>query len=52
MKCFYCEEEITPEAEVQSWREPKPKCEKCREDPRRVIEYIRKRGGFKEVFGR
>ncbi len=51
MKCFICLEEITPEEELASFGEPSEKCWKCREDPKRVIEYIRRRGGFKEVFG-
>jgi hypothetical protein len=49
-KCIYCEAEITIDEEAWSLGEPQNKCQACREDPRRVMEYIRQRGEFKAVF--
>jgi hypothetical protein len=46
-----CEREITLEEEARALSEKQPKCDLCREDGLRVIEHIRRRGGFKEVFG-
>jgi hypothetical protein len=50
-KCIYCDEEISIDEEAWSLGEPQNKCKLCREDPLRVIEHIRRRGGFKAVFG-
>jgi hypothetical protein len=37
--------------EAWSLGEPQNKCKLCREDPLRAMEHIRRRGGFKAVFG-
>jgi len=51
MRCVYCDEEISVDEEAWSLREPQPKCDRCRQDPARVMEHIRRKGGFGAVFG-